>query len=60
MYTFILTAKQCEEKSTTMQPMVVGKLSKSKKSYPKCVQSVRSRQCVVRGKVRIVMKSKEK
>ena len=26
--------KQCEEKSTTMQPMVGGKLSKSEESYP--------------------------
>ena len=25
---------QCEEKSTTMQPMVGGKLSKSEESYP--------------------------
>ena len=26
--------EQCEEKSTTMQPMVGGKLSKSEESYP--------------------------
>ena len=37
---------QCKEKSTTMQPMVVGKLSKRKESYPKCTRSTLSRQCV--------------
>ena len=29
-----MSTSQCKEKSTTMQPMVVGKLSKSEKSYP--------------------------
>ena len=30
---YCLRIRQCEEKSTTMQPMVGGKLSKSEESY---------------------------
>ena len=45
-----VTQNQCEEKSTTMLPMVGGKLSKSEESYPNaretCApESVQLKEC---------------
>ena len=36
---FFLSNQQCKEKSTTMQPMVGGKLSKSEESYPNACET---------------------
>ena len=53
---------QCEEKSTTMQPTVGGKLSKSEESYPNARETPAPESVQFKekyGKIKKVRKSKE-
>ena len=61
-----ITELQCKEKSTTMQPMVGGNLSKSEESYPNALKmpapesAQYEEKCGNFQKVRKTLESKKK